>query len=201
MEDPKQVSKRYEHDNTELNNRKINAVVSGSAKTKKKSEIRKAADIFISEDVHNLKNYLLMDVILPAVKRGIMGALDMILNGGKVGNYYNDNNSRTPKVSYRNYYDEPRDDRRYGGQQRARTRFDYEDIIYQTRGDAEAVLQQMYEVVDRYGLVTVGDMYDMARLDQPYTSNKYGWTRLNNVEVVRSGNGYTLRLPRALPLD
>ena len=180
--------------------KKIETVVSGVAKTRKKSEVSKFANIFISEDVSNVKSYILMDVLVPTFKKAILGAIDMMLNGGK-GSGYSDRQS-APKVSYRSYYDDPRDDRRYSDAPKVRARFDYDDIIYENRGDAEAVLDQMYDVVDHYGIVTVADMYDMARLPQPYTSNKYGWTRLRNVEVVRLRDGrYMLKLPKALPID
>ena len=74
------------------------------------------------------------------------------------------------------------------------------DITFETRGDAEAVLEQMDDVIDRYGIVTVADMYDMADLTAPYTSNKYGWTSINSAEVVRVRDGYILKLPKATDL-
>ena len=59
-------------------------VVHGKVKTKK-NDMRKFTDIFIAEDAANVKNYILMDVIVPSLKKAIydliVGALDMSLYG------------------------------------------------------------------------------------------------------------------------
>lgn len=179
--------------------RKIEKVVTGSAKTKKKSEISKLADVFISEDVKNVKSFLLMDVLVPTIKKAILSTVDMILNGGGGSSYTK--KASTPKISYRQYYEDRRDDRHYEDNVKTRTRFDYDEITFESRGDAEAVREQMIEVIERYGFVTVADLYDMADLPQPYTSNKYGWMNLRSAETVRTNGGYTIKLPKATPID
>lgn len=51
----------------------------------KKSEMQKFADVFISEDVNNVKSYIVMDVLVPAIKKAISdivtNGIDMILYG------------------------------------------------------------------------------------------------------------------------
>lgn len=181
--------------------RKIQKVVTGSAQTKKKSDIRKVADVFVSEDIHNVKSYVIFDVIVPRImdmlSEALKGSVDMVFGGGgrrKEG--------RSSNVSYRQYYDDKRDRDRYRGEtSHSRERFDFDEITYNYRGDAEAVLNQMEATIDRYGLVTVGDMYDMANLPQPHTSNRYGWTNLRNAEVVRQYGKYVIKLPKAMPID
>ena len=59
----------------------------------------------------------------------------------------------------------------------------------------------MVDLIDTYGFVTVADMYDMAGLQAPYTSNKYGWTNIRTAETVRGRDGYMLKLPKAMPID
>ena len=59
----------------------------------------------------------------------------------------------------------------------------------------------MHDAIARYGIVTVADLYDMAGLTAPYTSQKYGWMSVNGVNVVRTRDGYVLKLPRAVPID
>ena len=181
--------------------RKIQKVVSaGSAQTKKKSDVKKIADVFISDDIHNVKSYVIFDVLVPRVmdmlSEALKGSVDMIFGGG--GRRSKD--SRSSNVSYRQYYDDKRD--RYRGETSgSRDRFDFDEITFNYRGDAEGVLEQMEATIDRYGLVTVGDMYDMANLPQPHTSNRYGWTNLRNAEVVRRYGKYSIKLPKAMPID
>lgn len=180
--------------------KKIEKVVSGTAKIKKKSEMGKIAKVFISEDAKNVKDYFLMDVVVPMIKKGLMGALDMILNGGN-GNY-SGNRSTASKVSYRKFYDDRRDDRHsYSDRSRNRARFEYDDILYETRAEAEAVLDRMCEAIEEYEQVSVGDMYDMADLTAPFTSNKYGWTSLRTAHVAKVHDGYIIKLPEVKPLD
>ena len=50
--------------------KRVQKVVKDPAKTKK-NEVRKFADIFISEDISSVKNYIFMDVLVPAIKKAI----------------------------------------------------------------------------------------------------------------------------------
>ena len=180
------------------NDKKIEKVVSGPVKVRKKSGVRKFADVFISDDISNVKSYVVGDILVPSIKKAILGTVDMILNGG--GTKYS-NRSETPKVSYRKYYDDPRDEYGRRDEPWPKTRFDYDELVFETRGQAEVVLDQMRGAIERYGLVTIGDMYDMADVTKPYTSNNYGWTSLRNADVQRVRDGYILRLPKASPID
>ena len=180
--------------------RKVQKVVSGKVTTKK-NEVRKLTDIFISEDARNVKSYIFMDVLVPAIKKAISDivtdGIDMILYGGSdSGRKTKPSNS----VSYRNYYESPRSSMSSRNEPQ-RSRFDYDDIVFESRGEAELVREQMVDMIERYGFVTVADMYDMADLTSPYTSNKYGWTNIRSAEAVRVRDGYILKLPKAMPID
>lgn len=182
--------------------REITKVVNGKAKVKKKNELHKLADVFISEDVKNVKSYVFNDVLVPAIKKAISDivrdGIDMILYGDTGGRGRRSSGSNY--VSYRNYSDR-RDDRGARPEPRQRSRFDMDEILYESRGEAEAVLTHMCDTIERYGLVTVSDMYDMSDLEQPYTGNKYGWTNVRTAEVMRVRDGYVIKLPKAMPID
>lgn len=185
----------------EQSEKKIEKVVSGTAKTKKKSEISKIKDIFISEDASNVKSYVLMDVLIPAMKKAlsdiVTNGIDMILYGKEGGS-----SRRAPseRVSYRRYYDQ-RDDRSID-RVRTRTGYSYDDIIVANRGEAEEVLSRMDELIDQYGVVSVGDLYDLVGITGNYTDQKYGWTNIRTAEPQRlRDGGYMLKLPKALPID
>jgi hypothetical protein len=182
--------------------RKVPKVVSGSVKQKKKNEMQKFADVFISEDAANVKSYILLDVLVPAVKKAISdivtNGIDMILYGetGK-----SKKSSSASKISYRNYYDRQDDNRDYRGG-RAIGNLDYDNLSFESRGDAEAVLNAMEDIISQYGVVSVGDLYDLAGFATTnYTVNKYGWTDIRSARVVRYRDEYFLKLPRALPLN
>ena len=114
--------------------RKVQKVVSGKVTTKK-NEVRKLTDIFISEDARNVKSYIFMDVLVPAIKKAISDivtdGIDMILYGGSgSGRKTKPSNN----VSYRNYYESPRNSMSSRNDPQ-RSRFDYDDIVFESRGE------------------------------------------------------------------
>ena len=182
--------------------RRAEKVVRGAVKTKKKSGVQKFADVFIKEDVANVKRYIVDDIVIPTIRDTIWSvltnSLEMFLYPG--GTKRDRRRSNSDYVSYRDYSDRGRRDR-FRDDPEPRPRFDGEDLVFETRGDAEAVLREMDHMLNRYGLVRVGDLYDMADRTAPYTSNNFGWTSLNRVDVVRVRDGYILKLPKATPID
>jgi hypothetical protein len=170
------------------------------AKTKKKSEVKKFADVFVAEDVTSVKDYILMEVLLPAAKKAIS---DIVTNGIDMllyGEPRSKSKSRESKTSYTKYYSDR--DRDYERGTRTRVRgYDYDDIILDTRREAEEVLDRMDDLIDTYGMVSVADLYDLVGISGSYTDNKYGWTNLRSADVQRVRDGYLLKLPKALPFD
>lgn len=179
--------------------KKIQKRVSKPAKTKKKGELRKIAEEFIVDDVKNIKTYVITDVLIPTIKETIWdiltNTLDMFLFNGTKD--HRKHGKSSPKISYRDYYDSKND---RGRNYEIRDRFDYDDLEFDSRGEADAVLTGMLETIDQYGVVSVADMYDMADVTAPYTGNRYGWTSLRNAEVVRVRNAYIIKLPKAKPI-
>ena len=184
--------------------KKLEKVVTGKVKTKKRNEISKLGEIFIAEDARNVKSYILMEVLVPAVKKAISdivtNGIDMLLfgEGGRTRR-----TSSASTVSYRNYYDQKDTTRRDYSSTRARTRtgYSYDDIILETRGEAEEVLARMDELIETYGIVSVADMYDLVGKTCNYTDNKYGWTNILNAEPIHVRDGYMLKMPKAGPIN
>ena len=186
----------------EQEERRVEKVVSSKPKTRT-NEGRKLKGLLFSDQAGSVWSYALMDVLVPAVKK----ALYDIITGGADRVIYGDDRGRDRKrsgdikVSYKSYYDDrDRRDRDSEGRGRTRNRFDYDDIVYDTRGDAEAVLRNMRDTLERYEFVTVADQYDMSDLSVPHTASNYGWESLRSAEVVRARDGYVIKLPPARPL-
>ena len=178
--------------------KKVERVAKG--KTRKKNDIQRLAGDFIAEDVHSVKDYIIQEVLLPAAKKVISemvsSGIDMLLYGeSKPKN----RDRRDSRVSYTKYYERERD---YERGTRTRVRgYDYDDIILDTRREAEEVLDRMQDLIDTYGMVSVADLYDLVGINGSYTDNKYGWTHLRSADVQRVRDGYLLKLPKALPFD
>lgn len=182
--------------------KEVGKVVNGAVKTKKKSEVHKFADIFFAEDINSVKGYIMYDVMIPAMKKMIQETVDIFLYGEK-GKSRDRNRaySSSSRASYEKYYDKDRRDDR-NEPTRARSGFQFDDILFDTRGDAEAVLRELEELLDRFRVASVMDLYSAAGLTCDYTYNKYGWTDLRNAEVVRTrDNDYVIKLPKAMPIN
>lgn len=173
--------------------KKVEKIVKGVVKTKKKSEISKFRDRIISDDARNIKSYIVEDVIIPAIKNTI---LDTIINSATIafGGSRAKKNSVAGRVSYRNFYDR-RDDRRVIDEPRSGG-YSFYDITLESRIEAQEVLDRMDELIDRYRMVSVADLYDMVGVTGNYTDNKYGWTDISTARISRTREGFTLDLPR-----
>lgn len=194
------------HKSKETEKRQLQKVVKGKVRTKKKSEVRRFADVFISEDIQNVKSYVIGEVLIPAAKKAlsdiVTNGIDMILYGE--AGVSKRRNSSSSRVSYQSYYDrEDRRDRRDRERYSTRSRagYNFDDIIFDSRGEAENVLCAMEDEIDNYGIVSVADLYELVGVSGNYTDNKYGWTDLRTASVARTRDGYMLKLPRALPID
>lgn len=203
MEDYKPNSNKFKEEQKQReSDKKIEKVVTGKVITRKKSKVSRFLGEFISEDARSVKSYVLGEVLIPAIKKAISDivtdGIDIILYGESRGNR---KRSTADKISYRNYYDTSRRTSMNERQALTAGSYSYDDIILNTRGEAEDVLARMDELMETYGLVRVADLYDLVGITGNYTDNKYGWTNIRNAEVVRVRDGYMIKMPRAVPID
>ena len=142
-------------------------------------------------------------MLIPTLKETIYdivtNSLDISLFGGRGSSSKRSRRPTADKVSYTDYGSMSRTDDR-ARNTRTSTIYSYDDIVIPTRGEAEAVLERMDELLETYEQVRVADLYELVGVTGEYTDNKYGWVNLQNAEVVRVRNGYKIKLPRAVPL-
>ena len=182
----------------------VTKVISGNAVKKKKTFWRRMTDTLFGEDVESVSSYIVHDVLIPAAKNTlsdiVTGGIEMLLFGDRQASRAQRNGRGRSYVSYSNYYKgDRRDDRQ--PQSRNRMRHNFEDVILESRGEAEEVLNNLVDLVVDYGMASVADLYDLVGISTSYTDNKYGWTNLSTARPVRVRGGYLLDLPRPMPLD
>lgn len=207
--DYKPNTKRYKAEQAESQSterKKVEKVISGTAKVKKKSELRKFADNFISEDVGSVKDYLVKDVVIPTVvdfiEDIVVGGIRTLLRGDAGRRDSKDRRGYGGSPSYINYtrYSDRRDDRGSRDNQ-TRRGYGYDDVIVPTRADAEEVIRQMDEIMETYGMVRVADLYESVGLPTNFTDNNYGWMNIRSADVVRMRDGgWLVKMPKAIPL-
>lgn len=181
--------------------RKAEKVVTNPVKIKKKSEIKKVADVFIAEDVENVKSYIFRDILIPTFKDMFVNVVETSIKMLVYGDARSTKGSSGARTSYSSSY--------YNNSSRPATRasvygrgFDIDDIIFVTLKDADDVLYRMHEILEEYGSVSVAEFYDLVDDDNtpPYTANNYGWFSLRTVKPVMVQGGWKLKLPRPEPL-
>ena len=182
--------------------KRVEKTIKGKAKVKKKSEIRKFTDVFVSEDIQNVKSYVIMDVLIPAVKKAICDIVSDGINMILYGESSKSNRSTSSRVSYRSYYDNSRNDtRNRRNPSRTLSGYSYDDVLLDSRSEADEVLERMDELIATYGIVSVADLYDLVGVTCNYTDNKYGWTNIRNASIVHTREGYLIKMPKAAPID
>lgn len=201
MSEYKSNSHRSKNENRD--NKKVEKVVSGKARVKKKSGISKLKDNLISEDVDSVKSYAITDVLIPAAKKAISdivtNGIDMILYGetrSKKGS------NSISYVSYDRFSGRDSRSSRNSSSYRQSSYYTYDDIVLDSRGEAEEVLRQMDAIIEEFDVASVADLYDLVGISRNFTDQRYGWDNLSDarVERLRDG-GYMLRMPRAKTID
>lgn len=169
---------------------------------KKESEFKKFKNNFFAEDVKTVKGQVFMDVILPGIQRlftdSVKTWVDVLVYGTRTRN----KDSRSGNISYSSYYDRNKPEYNKIPQSTYNKNvFNFNEVVLFDRGEAEEVLMSLRDQIDRYGVVSVADFYDMVGQSAPYTANKYGWRDLRDVGIDRVRDGYSINFPKATALD
>lgn len=180
---------------------KMEKVVSGNVSERKKPLGTRIAENFGGEDLKSVGSHVFFNVLLPSAK-------DMMYDAVKEGfarAIFGDgarprsSNSNTPRGgAFTNYsgYSKTKNERPANAAPAGKDD-DFQDIVFQDRGDAEAVLDQLVMLIEEYGSATVADLYECAGKTGPFTAAKYGWSNLSSARVDRERGGYYLNLPKA----
>jgi hypothetical protein len=185
--------------------KKIKPVVTGKVVKQKKSVWRRLKENILGDDTRSVADYMVHDVLIPAFKSTLSdmvgGGIEMLLFGERRrGNTYYRDRGRT-YVSYNNYFRDDRDRDRRSFSRSARARHDFDDIVFETRAEAEKVLANLVDLTIEYNRASVMDFYELCNIDTNYTDDAYGWTNLREAYTDRVRNGYIICLPPPRPLD
>lgn len=198
--------KSKEEKKRNLPEKRFEKVVSGVAKQKKKVGGIRLRDIFLAGDIQDIKNSIWNDVVVPLTKKALTEGLDVFLYGRS--NRPRNGGTSASKFSYDKIYSGSNSYRNPGPgnppQQRPQNGLDYDNLEFETRGDADSVLDAMNEIISTFDVVSIGDLYDLAGVvnDNYAVSNKYGWYSIEGCKSVRTKDGtYVLRLPKATRIN
>lgn len=201
---------------TKAPEKNIQKVVSGEAIQRKPSLGRRIKNVFLG-DTQSVKDYVILEVFVPALKDTIVdavnGGIERMVFGenarpGRRGSRYSSGPgnpfnyagmSNRHVVAGAPFQNDPRQQlSRY-----ARATHSFDEVIFPSRVDAEAVLRGMFELMDQFEHVTVSDFLELAGVSgNNYMDHKFGWTDLRGVGAHRTrGGGYVLGLPPTESID
>lgn len=193
--------------------KEVQRVTKGKATLRKKPLHKKIADAFRPEDNVGFLEHIILEVFVPGIKDAIAYAsTEAIENalgtnthrgsrrrGGGRGGYteYNRMGSARPRSR------RDRDDDDRGGRKReSRGPSDHQEIIVDSRVEADEVIDNMIELISKYEVATMRDLLSLVGENHNYTDEDWGWTDLRGARIHRIGQqGYLLDLPRPEPLD
>lgn len=182
--------------------KEIKKVVTTEVVVKKKGLGKKIKETFIAMDIGSVFSFVTREVFIPAARNmivdGAARGVDRMVYGergvsrphgytGRGATSYGGNplitNYRHPSTRppIRNGPPAPR----RGGN----------DFILESKEEAEMVLQTMYDLLEMYEHVTVGELHELLGLPSTFTDEKWGWTHLSHSHVQPIREGYMIVLP------
>lgn len=185
--------------------KKIERVTSAEPERRKRGLGRQFKETFVGGDMKSVMHYMLLEVVVPAIQDTLIdafqGGVERLIRGenarprrGMPSGYGN-----IPRVDYQGMHPS-RTSSRPAPQRmlsrRSRSRMEFDEIIIPSRQEAEEVIDRMFDILSRYGSVSVANLYEMTGVQGAHTDHKWGWTELRGAKAVRlRQGGFLLDLP------
>jgi hypothetical protein len=184
-------------------------VTTGEVILRKKPFGERFKNVFFGGELKGATRYIATDVLLPALKNLVVDAtskgIERVIYGDTGPRRRTGPEFNRPRVSYNSPvdrgYSRPRpgmlpDQPPVYGRDRGR-RQSIGDIILASKQDADAALERMLDIVDKFDVASIADLYEIVGLPSSYIDNQWGWTNLAYVEVRQTREGYVIDLPPA----
>lgn len=183
---------------TPKDDKHIEAVAQGTKVSKSKSKARQIAEIFVGGDLKETAEHVRDDVAIPALKNFLYDSLSEGLQRLLWGETRND---RRRNSTHRDYVGYSRRAREPRPTQQTTTRYSratqgFDDVVLATRTEAESVLSRMYDLIERYNMVTVAEFYSLVGISAEFTDENWGWRDLRSANIQHIRDGFRINLPK-----
>jgi hypothetical protein len=182
--------------------KEIKPVVSGAKKVDRPAT-RRFLDFLFAESPKALAGKVARDVLWPRAKAGFEEAANSFLAGMLWGDGVNRPLPNIVKGTVlrgggMNYQAISTQNSMTQARQAnvSRSSGNYQDLVLPTQQMAEAVLGNMYELLNEYRMVAVADLYEAAGVTPAPSDNAYGWMSMDGARISKVRDGYLLELPR-----
>jgi hypothetical protein len=178
----------------------VTPVTTNPVNVRKKGFFHKFSDAFFGETDGNVTDYIIFEVLVPALKNMVSDAISGGVNKMLYGDDRRPSSSHGGRPGYTSYHNVSRNRPEPRVTTRRRGSNDPNEIITQTRGEAEDVLDQLRTLISQYEFATVADLYKLAGMAPAFTDENWGWTDLRSASIRPAGGGYLIVLPKPQPL-
>lgn len=183
---------------------KVNKVISGNVVGKRRDPIKKVGQLFFAEDISSIKNYIIFDVLLPAIKNVVADSITNSVSMALFGDFRTGTNrsgitsALNSPTKYSTVY-------RMGESPKiastSRSRFFFENPIVEDKADAERVIRDLQDLIEAQEYATVADMYSMLGVKSEPTYNNYGWYKIGQAKPIPVKEGWVINLPKPVVLN
>jgi len=147
---------------------------------------------------------LLSDIIREASDRTIYGESGRRRNGtSALAQTIVGSGTRIRSTNYNGVSNQPRNVNAPNTSLSARERqqFDFSNLVFADRYQVEEVLERMSDAISEFGMVTVGDLFDLLEeTGNGFTDRKFGWDAraFAPAQPAKTREGWILDLPQPL---
>lgn len=180
----------------------LEKAIQGNASVKKPSTGRRFKDELIYDDGTDLKEFFLFDLLAPTIKDVIVDfgkrLLELIFYGRASGKAKSSGGASY--VSYSSFNQSRRSDRPIAS--RTKRIAELDSLEFESRADAENIVDLMNELIDQYGEADVKDLYSLAGItSNGFVDCQFGWRTKFPYDISYYRGTWILHVPRVIELN
>lgn len=186
----------------------LKCVVSGKSKPIPQSFWSKVFVGIKPASGQTMKSFIFDEIVTPLIQRavveGVTGAINYLVKGDAYADRKNNNFLGKSYINYNGISSGKSNGN--GGQyvySGKNSGMEIENVWFESRVDAQRVLDEMQSVIAGYDILTVNGFYDIigrTNIIDP-SNEKFGWSDLRNAYITASRGGWVIHLPHPMPID
>ena len=186
----------------------LKCVVSGKTKPVPQSFWSKVFVGIKPASGQTMKGFIFDEIVTPLIQRavveGVTGAINYLVKGDAYADRKNNNSFGKSYINYNGISSGKSNGNSsqyvYSGKNSG---MEIENVWFESRVDAQRVLDEMQSVIAGYDILTVNGFYDIigrTNIIDP-SNEKFGWSDLRNAYITASRGGWVIHLPHPMPID
>ena len=188
----------------------IKAKQVAQGKVRKQGILQKFGRYILEDTIASAKEHTLKEILLPGIRNLIFDTFNEMVatmlfgdDAPRPASSYRTGNGarRGGQTSYHKYYDDRQ--RRGSGRDRSYRDMPYDpdDIILDTRAQANAALDELDFIIHKYGQASIATFYDIVGVTGEWQDNRYGWTSIRGASIKPVRDGFMILLPPTVVLE